>query len=114
VPPRPSRDLDQNPALDPTGSSTPTAIAMDVDNQLDEPIASVRVDEAFGGPTLATVTGDSLPIPAGADDVRLEDVAVVSAGTRVDVVALDSDGSTLDTTTEEVGDGELDPDFGSF
>jgi hypothetical protein len=108
-------DLDQSPTFEPTDSSTPTAIAMNLDNRLDDPIASIRVDEAFGGPTLATLTGDPLPIPAGTTQVRFEDIAVVGAGTTVEIVALDSDGNTLDTDTEDVSDGgELDPNFGSF
>ena len=108
-------DLDQSPTLEPTDSSTPTAIAMDLDNRLDDPIASIRVDEAFGGPTLATLTGGPLPIPAGATQVRFEGIAVVGAGTTVEIVALDSDGNTLGTDTGGVSDaGELDPNFGSI
>jgi hypothetical protein len=108
-------ELDQNPALPATDVPRPVALAMDVDNELDEPIETLRVDEEFvGGETLATLTGDPLPIQPGADGV-FEAVAVVDEGTDVTVVAFDGDGNQLGTSDEEVfGGGEINPFFGSF
>jgi hypothetical protein len=104
--------LDQNPNLDPTEVQKPVALAMDVDNELDEPIETLRVDEEFvGGETLATLTGSPLPIQPGADGV-FDEITVVGEGTDVVVVALDGDGAQLGTSSEEVFSGEINPFFG--